>query len=180
MNQLIRFGIILGAICLASTLVLAVTYEVTKPKIEEAARREETAALKEVMSAADSFEPKTVDGMEYFVAMKDGQVLGYCLKVMGAGYGGYIRIITGIDKDGIIKGMRVLEHQETPGLGSQISEVKNGEKDPWFLRQFQGKDARAIEVRKNIDAITGATISSVAVTDAVRKTADEFLKKVRE
>ncbi|HPM43212.1 MAG TPA: FMN-binding protein, partial [Candidatus Omnitrophota bacterium] len=120
MNQLIRFGIILGAICLASTLVLAVTYEVTKPKIEEAARREETAALKEVMPAADSFEPKTVDAMEYFVAMKEGQNIGYCLKVMGAGYGGYIRMIAGLDKDGIIKGIRVLEHQETPGLGSQI------------------------------------------------------------
>lgn len=180
MNQLVRFGLILGIICLASTLVLAVTYEVTKPKIEEQLRKEESAALKAIMPDADSFEARSIDGIDYFDAYKAGELAGYCLKITGMGYGGYIKMMVGIDKDGIIKGIRVLEHQETPGLGSQISETAPGEKEPWFLRQFNGKNAKDIAVRKNIDAITGATISSAAVTDAVRKTVDEFLAKARK
>ncbi len=179
MNQLIRFGVILGVICLAATLVLAVTYEVTKPRIEEQLRKEEAAALKEIIPVADSFEPKTLDGTEYFEAYKAGEQVGYCLKVTGMGYGGYIRMLVGIDRGGIILGIRVLEHQETPGLGSQMNEIKPGEKDPWFLRQFKGKQASSIEVRKNIDAITGATISSAAVTDAARDAVTEFLAKTK-
>jgi electron transport complex protein RnfG len=180
MGQLIRFGVILGAICLAATLVLAVTYEVTKPKIEEQLRKEEMAALKEIMPDADSFRIKTIDGIEYFEAYKTGTLAGYCLKVIGMGYGGYIRMLVGINTDGIIHGVRVLEHQETPGLGSQINEVRPGDKTPWFLQQFSGKDAKIVEIHKDIDAITGATISSKAVTDAIRKSAGEFLDKMRK
>lgn len=180
MNQLIRFGIILGVICLAATLVLAVTYEVTKPKIEEQLRKEEAAALKEIMPSADSFEPKALDGMDYFEAYKSGKLAGYCLKVTGMGYGGYIRMLVGINPGGVIQGVRVLEHQETPGLGSQINEVRPGEKEPWFLRQFSGKDAKTVKVRADIDAITGATISSAAVTDSIRDAASKFLEKVNK
>lgn len=180
MNQLVRFGLILGIICLAATLVLAVTYEITKPKIEEQLRKEEAAALKEIMPDADSFSPKVVDGIEYFEAYKAGTLIGYCLKVTGMGYGGYIRMLAGINTDGIIQGVRVLEHQETPGLGSQINEARQGQKEPWFLKQFAGKDAKTMQVRKDIDAITGATISSTAVTDAIRKTVNEFFTKVRK
>lgn len=179
MNQMVRFGLILGAICLAATLVLAVTYEVTKPKIAAVLKQEEDAALKKVLPPADLFTPKTVDGMDYFEAFRGGELIGYCLKVTGSGYGGYIRMIAGIDPAGVIQGVAVLEHQETPGLGSKINEVKPGAKEPWFLAQFTGKDGRTVAVRKDIDAITGATISSVAVTDAVRKAVALFLEKVR-
>ena len=178
-NQLIRFGIVLGTICLVATLVLAVTYEVTKPKIEEQFRLEENAALKEIVPEADSFTKKSIDGIEYFEALKGDSLIGYCVKVMGSGYTGYIHMIVGIDQNGSIKGARVLEHQETPGLGAKIAETKPGEKDPWFLRQFVGKAAKTVTVKKEIDAITGATISSKAVTDAINKTAGEFLSKVK-
>lgn len=180
MNQMVRFGLILGMICLAATLVLAVTYEVTKPQIDAELKREEDAALKEVLPEAGSFAPKRADDMDYFEAYRDGKLVGYCLKVTGAGYGGYIRMIVGIDPAGVIKGVRVLEHQETPGLGSKITEVKPGQKEPWFLKQFDGKSAKTVEVKKNIDAITGATISSRAVVDSVREAVNHFLMKVRQ
>ncbi|MFA6609345.1 MAG: RnfABCDGE type electron transport complex subunit G [Candidatus Omnitrophota bacterium] len=179
MNQMFKFGMILGVICLLATLVLAATYQVTKPKIEAQMRLEEQAALKAILPAADSFKEKTLDGIEYFEAFKGGSLSGYCLKITASGYGGYIRLIAGITPDGVIKGVRILEHQETPGLGSQIDQVKPGEKDPWFLRQFVGKSARTVAVKKDIDAITGATISSEAVTGAIRTGADVFLLKVK-
>ena len=180
MNQMAKFGIILGVICLIATLVLAFTYEVTKPKIDAALRAEEEAALKKIMPDATAFEPKTAGEIEYFEALKDGELTGYCIKAVGSGYGGYIRIIVGIDPSGVIKGVRILEHQETPGLGSKINEVRPGEKEPYFLRQFRGKLARTVAIKKDVDAITGATISSKAVTDAINKTVSEFLEKVKK
>lgn len=179
MNQLTRFGLILGIICLAATLVLAVTYEITKPRIEEQRRLEEERALKDIMPDASSFEAKTAGDIEYFEAHKDGSLAGYCLKVTGSGYGGYMHMIVGIDTNGMIKGLSILEHQETPGLGSKINEVRPGEKVPYFLRQFRGKQARTVRVGGGIDAITGATISSEAVTDAVREAVDKFFSEIK-
>ncbi len=179
MNQMARFGLILGIICLIATLVLAVTYEITRPKIAEQLRQEEQAALKNIIPDAGSFEPKTLDGIEYFEAMKGSDLVGYCLKVTGSGYGGYMRIMVGIDPNGVIRGVSVLEHQETPGLGSKITEVRPGETEPWFLKRFSGKSAKTVAVKKNIDAITGATISSKAVTDAIRNAVNDFLAKVK-
>lgn len=178
MNQLVRFGIILALICFAATLVLAVAYEVTKPKIDAELKREEDEALKTIIPDADSFKEKSIDGIKYFEALKRNDLIGYCIKVAGSGYNGYIRMIVGIDKDGIIKGIKVLEQYETPGLGAKIIEIKRGENEPHFLKQFVGKSAKTVEVKKDIDAITGATISSEAVTDAVKETVNEFLTKV--
>jgi Na+-translocating ferredoxin:NAD+ oxidoreductase subunit G len=179
MSQLVKFGLILGAICLMATLVLAVTYEVTKPKIEEQLKLEEQEALGAIMPHADSFAEKKLDGIEYFEASKDKKLIGYCVRVVGAGYNGYIRMIAAIDLAGTIQGLEVLEHSETPGLGAKINELKPGERESWFLKQFKGKSARTIAVKKDIDAITGATISSRAVTDAIRMTADDLLTKLK-
>jgi len=180
MKQLIKFGLILGVICLAATLVLAVTHEVTKPKIAEQLKMEEESALKSIMPSADSFSEKSLDGIEYFEAFKDKMLVGYCVRVVGNGYNGYIRMMAGVSLNGTIQGVAILEHNETPGLGAKINEIKPGESEPWFLKQFRGKNAGSIEVKKNIDAITGATVSSKAVTDAIRETVDSLLNKLKK
>jgi electron transport complex protein RnfG len=180
MSQMVKFGFTLAAICLAATLVLAVTYEVTKPKIAAQLAEEEKEGLECILPEADNFIEKKIDGIEYFEAMKGDGLVGYCVRVTGNGYGGFIRMIVGIDQNGKIEGISILEHQETPGLGAKINEIKPGEKDPWFLRQFKGKDASAVELKKDIDAITGATISSRAVTEAAKKTVSAFLEKINQ
>ncbi len=179
MNQMVRFGAILGVICLLATLVLAATYQVTKPKIDAQMRLEEETALKAILPDADSFNEKALNGIEYFEAFKGASLTGYCLRLTTNGYNGYIRLIVGIDLNGIIKGVRVLEHQETPGLGAKINQIKPGENQPWFLKQFVGRPVRTVAIKKDIDAITGATISSEAVTGAIRKNANEFLSKIK-
>lgn len=169
----------MGFICLIATFILAFTHEITKPKIEEQIRREEEAALKAILPEADYFRPGEADGIEYFEGLRQSELIGYCLKVTGSGYGGYIHMMVGIDPSGVIKGVRILEHHETPGLGSKIDEIRKGDSSPYFLRQFVGKRGDSLAIRKNIDAITGATISSKAVTDAIQKTVSEFLQKVK-
>jgi electron transport complex protein RnfG len=180
MKQLVKFGLTLSLICLLATLVLAVTYEITKPKIEQQCRLEEKESLEAILPGADSFNEKKVDEIEYFEAFKGGELIGYCIRVTGKGYGGYIRMLVGVDKEGIIEGVEVLEQYETPGLGAKIDEIKPGEKEPWFLKQFKGKKASEIEIRKSIDAITGATISSKAVTDAVKEAVTGFFDKLKK
>jgi len=178
MNQLFRFGSILTVICLVATLVLAVTYEITKPKIEQYEKQEEERALLAIMPQADSFVKKSLDGIDYFESLRGNELIGYCVRVLGSGYSGYIRIIAGVDLNGVIQGVQILEHTETPGLGSRISEVRPGEKEPWFTAQFKGKQGKTVTLKRDIDAITGATISSRAVTDAVRNAVNDFLAKV--
>lgn len=179
MNQLTKFGLVLGVICLIATLVLAVTYEVTKPKIEAQGHTEEGEALRAILPEAGSFTARQADGIEYFDALKGNSLVGYCIKVTGNGYGGFMRIIVGVDTAGVIKGVRILEHQETPGLGSKINEAGPGEGQCPFLRQFIGHNARTVAVKKDIDAITGATISSRAVTEAINKTTNEFFSRIK-
>lgn len=180
MKQLIKFGLILASICLMATLVLSVTYVITKPKIDQQLKREEeTVLLKEIMPDADSFSHKKIYGIEYFEARRKDNLIGYCVRVVGSGYNGFIRLIAGIDPNGIIKGVKVLEHYETPGLGAKITEVKRNEAEPWFLKQFANKSIDGIVVKKDIDAITGATISSRAVSEAINKTVNEFLAGIK-
>lgn len=83
------------------------------------------------------------------------------------GYGGRIELMVGIDSEGVIKNIQVVSHAETPGLGSKI-------RDDDFVKQFIGRKvtAAALQVKKDggdVDAISGATISSRAFCEAVQK-----------
>lgn len=125
--------------------------------------------LKSVQPSADQFSGKKIlDSIEYFEAMKDADTIGYCIFVTGSGYCGPINIIVGIDKSGIIQGMKILGHVETAGIGSRITEKS-------FLEQFKGKNASDLSIGKNIDAVTGATISSKVVIDSINDTAKRFI-----
>lgn len=175
---MIRYGIILLVICLCASLVLSFTYKMTQSRIEAQMTADEKEALKDVFPTATSFEDKTLDGKTYYIAKKDGQELGYVIKAEAKGYSSTIVMLIGVDKTGRIEGVEVLSQQETPGLGAKIAEIKAGEKDPWFLRQFAGKKIEEVDL-KNIQAITAATITSQAVTEAVRKSVEEFLVKIK-
>jgi Na+-translocating ferredoxin:NAD+ oxidoreductase subunit G len=129
--------------------------------------------LKSALPAADSFTSKTIDGMEYFEAKKGNDVVGYCLEISAKGYSGLIRMAVGIDTKGVIHDVEILENTETPGFGTRLSEGS-------FLSQFKGKSAQTVEAGKNIDAVSGATVSSKAVIEAINKTTGEFLKKIKK
>lgn len=131
-------------------------------------------------------------------------LLGYVFKTEGKGYSSVIEAMSGMDTTGRITGIKVLAQNETPGLGAKINEIlekrtlaqaikelflnkkKQAEpaEKPWFCLQFGGKRIEDLTVvktatEKNIQAITGATISSRALTDSVRKRAEEILQYER-
>lgn len=90
------------------------------------------------------------------------------------GYGGRIELMVGIDKDGVIKNIEVVSHAETPGLGSKI-------RDEEFVKQFLGRKVTAapLQVKKDggdVDAISGATISSRAFCEAVQQAINAWIQ----
>ena len=111
----------------------------------------------------------------YEIYNSDGQLIGYALTAKGNGYGGEINILIGIDTDYNIMKISIISNTETPGLGTQI-------KESFFTDQFTGLGTDDVELSSDggkIDAITGATISSKAVTDAVRDTLDERIESIK-
>jgi electron transport complex protein RnfG len=101
--------------------------------------------------------------------MTAGNHVGYVIKTLPGGYGGPLEVIVGITLDGTINGVRVGNHQETPGLGAKAKTVE-------FYGQYDGLSVGSpVEVIKvdvtsgnnEIKAISGATITSVAVTNGV-------------
>lgn len=107
-----------------------------------------------------------------------GTRIGYIVETYGKGYSSYIDILFAVNDQFTVEKLNILHHAETPGLGDEITA-------PWFKDQFKGKDEAHLVVKKGetkdyIQAITGATISSRAVTeDGVRKGL-EFLKEALE
>ena len=167
--------IVLFLITGVSGYLLAQVYKVTKPKIEEQKRIEEEKINKEIFPEGVKFEEKRKDEISYVsVYNSDGEEIGKIFKVKTLGYGGYILLKVGVNENFKIKGVKIIHHSETPGLGSKITSEK-------FLSQFEGKTIDEIYLKKDnpegkIDGITGATISSRAVVDGIRK----FLKKVKK
>ena len=155
----------IGAI---SGYLLAQVYNKTKPKIEEQKKIEEEKINKEIFPEGLKFEEKEINGIKYLSVLNaNGEEIGKIFEVKTMGYGGYITLKVGIDKENKIKKIKIKEHNETPGLGSKITQES-------FLNQFTGKIKDDIYLKKDksdgkIDAITGATISSRAIVEGVRK-----------
>lgn len=148
MVKIIRLGIILAVVCAISAAGLAYVYMLTQPKIEQNAELALEKSKQDVLPASGK---------------------GKAFAVSPRGYGGPIELMVGIDEKGEVCGVKVLNQRETPGLGANVVRPK-------FLDQFKGKTLNdPIEPKKDIDAITGATISSRAVCVGVR----EALKKAK-
>jgi len=177
----ITFNLIV--IYLIGGLILAVVYARTSPVMYRNAVHEKETALKKLMPDADRIE-KLGDWSlhdkhsEYFVAKKGDTVIGYIIQSFGKGYSSYINTFIAVDKDFKVLRINILGHAETPGLGDEI-ESDN------FKKQFNGKDQEHLKVVKTdtteyVQALSGATISSRAVTeDAVRNGVAFLMKTIK-
>ncbi|PIP19035.1 MAG: hypothetical protein COX41_05105 [Candidatus Omnitrophica bacterium CG23_combo_of_CG06-09_8_20_14_all_41_10] len=164
MREMFRFGFILGIICIVAGGLLAGVNSLTKPRIFAQAQAEERLGLKEVLPDADRFE--AVEEKEEIIYYKghnkDGKFIGAAFKAVGKGYSSTIETLVGMLKDGTIVAIKVLSQNETPGLGARVAE-------PEFTAQFNN-----IRDLSKVQAITGATISSRAVIELVKKRAEEI------
>ncbi len=158
-------AIALIAICFVVTLALAVTYNRTAPVIAEVNKQRADAARTAVLPKGEnSFSMLKLDAMVdgvveiYYANNKAGLVITSTDK----GFGGKIKVMTGFDSEGKITAVKLIEHKETPGLGTKVMK-------PDYLDQYTGKATLV-----NIDTITGSTISSMAMYRAVDKAVKQF------
>ena len=176
MNKILKNTLILTAITLIAGVALGFVYEITKEPIANAQLNAKQEACRQVFPEAEEFgeiviETDKVD--EAYGALKSGEEIGYVVTATcKEGYGGDIQVSVGISKDGEVKGIALLSISETAGLGMRATE-------PEFHNQYTGKQTEQFYVTKDggegepIEAISGATITSRAVTKAVN-TALEF------
>jgi len=174
MRDLLRMTTVLFITCGLSAGSLAVMNAVTRERIATSEQRQRDAALREVFTDADEFRTVTPD--KVWGAARNGQDIGYVFQVKTQGYSGPISLVVGTDLAGAIRGVRILSQTETPGLGAKIATAG-------FRDQFNKKRRQEIALKKDdaangrIDAITGATISSRAVTEAISSTLESFEKE---
>lgn len=190
-KAVLKDAFILCAITLISGLALGFTNEITKDAIASQGMSANLAAYEAVYPEAVDYSyngdlTKLVEeSVEIFKGLRDDYglivvneileakdaseaVIGNVILLLSKdGYGGNITIAVGIDLEGNIKGVEVTEHSETSGLGSKITEEE-------FKSQYKDKNVDAFVVTKTgassdneIDTVSGATISSDAMTNAV-------------
>ncbi len=158
-------------ICLVAAALLGLTNDVTAPIIDKLAAEKEIQTRQEVFPDAVSFgETKTVGNASIVAALDENKnVIGHVVVNIGkGGYGGDISVMTGVSADGKVTGVSILSHSETAGLGAKA------DTDDKWREQFIGLIG-GISVTKetaqgnSIKAITGATVTSKAVTGAVNE-----------
>ena len=148
-------------ICSAVALLLAVVNMVTKEKIDENTAKEKQEAVERIFEEAEVFPLEGYDH-EILLVAKNSELIGYTVTVKPQGYGGEIEILVGINKDGAIEGVEIVTLSETPGVGSRVKT------DERFLPQFKGKSGTLV-AGENVDAISGASISSKAVISGINE-----------
>ncbi len=174
--------IVLLAIGIVSAFALGFTYTKTRPEIEAATKKKQEKIIREVLDGiqfdndplGEKYTAAGFDGLEIYPAKQGGQLVGAAVKSFSPrGYSGNVWIMVGLKPDGTINRTAVVEHKETPGLGTKMA-------TPW-RDQYNGKNpgTNNLKVRQDggeVDAITAATISSRAFSEAVQKAYDAFKK----
>ena len=167
---------VLLAICIIIPLALSVTNKVTAKKIAELEKENSKKNMKSLVSA-DDFEKCSDGGIEYYTAIKGGETAAYIFTESAKGYGGDVSVMTAVKPDGTVAGVAILDvSNETPGLGQNAAKES-------FYSQYAGLK-KGVSLLKNsakaenneVDAVTGATITSTAVTRAVNAALDDFEK----
>lgn len=178
MKEIVKLGALLLVICAVSASLLGFANEMTKDKIVEQREIKSQQSRIAVLPDADKFEELDEASLnefvkanekikEVFIGYAGENVVGYVVKSAPTGFSGGVEVITGISINGEISGVRIGSHAETPGLGANATL-------PEFYTQYDGLDSsKGVETVKippsdnEIQAISGATITSKAVTEGV-------------
>lgn len=166
--------LVLGGISLVASAGVGYVYKITEEPIAIANEANTKAALSEVLPAFDetTTTDTTLDGIPVKVhtATAAGEVVGYAVETAtNNGFSGEFRLMVGFMPDGKVRNVKVLEHAETPGLGSKMADEGNV-----LFKSFEGRNPSEMNlaVKKDggdVDALTAATITSRAYVDAVSR-----------
>lgn len=167
MKDFIRLAGTLCAITFIAAALLGFVNDLTEDRIAAAKEEKQQSAMKALLPKAESFEE--LDGHEdIFVGFDaDGQAAGFCLNTTASGYGGDIEMMVGVNDELKLAGIEILSNSETPGLGANCTKAE-------FKDQFAGLEVPITVVKgggangeDEVNAITGATITSRAVVKGV-------------
>ena len=166
-NRIFKPIVVLGVICVIVTGALAATNGVTAPIIQAATEAAETAARTELLPEADSFtevKDVAVENVSGIYTADNGA--GAVITASGKGYGGDV---VAFGPDDTIKQIKVTEQAETKGIGSNV--VSSEE----YWANYAGVSAeKALVLNQDVNAYSGATISSKAVLSAVNSAIDAY------
>lgn len=178
MAKILKLGIVLFVFTALTGLILGGVYTMTLEPIAAAKEKEKMAALAETLPEASDFEAVALQQGQNVVkevnkGSANGKTVGYNITVTPKGYGGLIEMVVGINLNGRLTGIKILSHNETPGLGAKAAE-------PAFSGQFKQKDinkgvdkkvvTKAKPGAKNeAQAVSGASKSSWAVAEGTKK-----------
>lgn len=154
-----------------TALMLAVINALTAPTIAENTAFEKQSAIATVFpNAEEIISSEILSGgvNEIYLVKANNDVIGYAASVVPNGFGGNMDIMVGVDRNGNVVGIKIVSHSETPGLGSRVDSNT-------FLSQYSGLSGE-LTVGKDVDAITGSTISSKAVTSGVNSALSAYGK----
>lgn len=183
LKKALHLGGTLFAVTAVTGILLGLVENVTSKAILQAEIAAKNEAYRLVMPAGKTFEDSEVKPDDFVTgvvkASDESGVVGWCVNVSSKGYGGMVGFVVGITKDGAVKAINILSHSETPGLGAKSTE-------PEFYTQFNDKDKLPLKVVKGsasnpdeIAAISGATITSNAVTDGVNGAVEYWSKNLK-
>lgn len=173
-NSIIKIALNLMGACMIAGIIIGTTYYFTAPIAAKKSAELKIQAMQELVKDAQKFD--AVPGKDgWYAAKKDGKTIAYIVPSESKGYGGIIKMLVAIKTDGTVINYTILSHNETPGLGDNATRDK-------FKNQFNGKTEEHLVVvkdpsnKQDVQAITGATITSRAVTKAVKEAVQNVKK----
>ncbi|MDR0377400.1 MAG: FMN-binding protein [Spirochaetaceae bacterium] len=181
MKDMLKLGVILACFATAACVGLALVYKITEEIIAQRSQADLETALKDLFPSADAFSditgeiPSPYDtvsfGSQYAIKQGDA-LLGTAIRASGPSYGGLITVLVGVGSDGRITGVKILEHQDTPGLGANAASPSyyvDKTAKLTFYGQFAGKPVSdPFEAKEDVAAVTASTITSRAVASVVK------------
>lgn len=184
MKLLFKMVLVLGITAFLSGFFLSFVYDSTLKQMEENRKKEIETSIKELIPEVKEYKfSQSGEYKIYRVYNRNGQIAGYCILASGNGYQGEIKVLIAIAPDlSRLVGIKILESVETPGLGSKIT-------SGWFLSQFKNlkfkPEIECVKGRKpqkpnQVEAITGATISSSSVVKIVNNAISKVLPELKK
>ena len=153
-------GLKLLLICAIVAGVVSFVYSLTEAQYEKNIQATKNAAIGEIFGLDAPTCKEIAKGDATVYTVYDGETLiGYCVESASAGFGGDVALMVGYGADRSLLGVSVIAHSETPGLGAKVAEAA-------FLDQYKGQSG-TLMLGEDVDAVSGETISSRAVTNAV-------------
>ncbi|MDD3363736.1 MAG: FMN-binding protein [Syntrophomonas sp.] len=170
-DSILKIALNLAGACIVSGIIIAIVYFLTADIAIQKQIELKNLALKNLVTEADKYTP--IEGKTgWYTATKNGEVIAYVIPSESKGYAGSIKLLVAVGPDNKVLRYTILESKETPGLGDKAAKAP-------FTGQFAGKTSENLKVTKDagnkndVQAISGATITSRAVTLAVKNAVDE-------